>query len=228
MKKFLSVLLSTLFLISNIPCANADGIITSDCQENVMPSTMTACLTGDQGNTEYVIGHLINVESGNVVSHNQPNVTNEDSDISATYLFNVYSNGETMSAQTLSTTITESGIDPGYCSEVYLTIKCNHTGDIPDEYLLKNVSGYWRISDPKASVKSAKLQYSCRNLAISGSVNQVVYNKSVSNNFSVNTGFSVYVPKGEFGSMIGASLNLTYLMGTARTWTFTLQNLLDN
>lgn len=98
MKKFLSVLLSTLFLISNIPCANADGIITSDCQENVMPSTMTAYLTDDQGNTEYVIGHLINVEHGNVISHNQLSGTNEDSDISATYLFNVYSNGETMSA----------------------------------------------------------------------------------------------------------------------------------
>ena len=83
---------------------------------------MTAYLTDDQGNTEYVIGHLINVEYGNVVSHNQLSGTNEDSDISATYLFNVYSNGETMSAQTLSTTVTESGIDPGYSSEVYLTI----------------------------------------------------------------------------------------------------------
>lgn len=63
-----------------------------------MPNTMTAYLTDDLGNTEYVIGHLINVEYGNVVSPNQLNGTNEDSDISATYLLNVYSNGETMSA----------------------------------------------------------------------------------------------------------------------------------
>lgn len=210
--------------MSNIPCANAAGITTSDSETDAIATTMSAYLTDDQGNTELVIGRLVDTNCGDGASIHQLSETDNDDNIYATYQFDVYSDGETMSAQALSTTVTESGIDSGYCSTVYLTIKCYHTGEIDDKYLLTNVSGHWSVSDPKASVKSAKLQYGCKNLADNSTANQVEYGRAVSNNFSVNTGFKVYVPKFNFGTTVRAALTLTYLMGTARTWTFTLYN----
>lgn len=48
--------------------------------------------------------------------------------------------------------------------------------------------------------------------------------RSVTNHFNHATGFSTYVHADSMVSSVGAELTLFYLIGTSRTWSFTLQN----
>lgn len=110
--------------------------------------------------------------------------------------------------------------DDGYASTIYLTIY--YTTNANGQYLLTRVSGYWVISDPKASVTSASLHYACTEYSAPRSQDVT---RSVSNNFSYATGFSTYVYNTPV-STLAAELTLEYLIGTSRTWDFTLQNIL--
>lgn len=115
--------------------------------------------------------------------------------------------------------LTAHSANSGYASTVYLTIGYKYA----EEWmcLLTSVSGYWVISDPKASVESASVHYECTGLGQPASQSQT---RSVSNNFSINTGFSTYVFENDIYSTIGASLTVNYLIGTSRRWSFTLNN----
>ena len=119
----------------------------------------------------------------------------------------------------------ESDQDSGLASTVYLTITYTHK-NTPTEYLLTNVSGYWVITDSKASVESASVSYGCSGL-FPTLTTQSVTDRSVSNYFNISTGFTNYVTSSS-NAVMGANLTVNYLMGTARRWSFTLPNLLFN
>ncbi len=110
--------------------------------------------------------------------------------------------------------------DSGYVSTVYLTITYTTTSTTPTEYLLTKVSGYWVITDSQASVENAYLSYCCTDL---GAPLQHVSNLSVSNNFTKTTNFSSYIVN--IYADMGAKLELHYLYGTSRRWTFSLENI---
>ena len=163
---------------------------------------MTGYLYDDEGNCLEVTGYLVDT--------NDLTVRSIEDGTSLTYAYN-------LSATDFSTTA--SSPDSGYSSTVYLTIHYttrpigNYT-----ESLLTSVSGYWEIEDSRVSVTSANVSYVCIGLGTSYQSGS----RSVSNNFSVNTGFFKYAS--EVDQTLGATLTLKYLMGTSRTWTFTLPN----
>lgn len=135
-------------------------------------------------------------------------------DTAVTYAYNVdlRANG--------SGTYTESDDDDGNESTVYLTVHYLTQGSYPTYYLLTAVSGRWVIEDPdRVSVTSARVEYGC-----SCAIPSVTQESSryVSNNFWVNTNFTEYIVN--YGASLGAKLTLTYLIGTSRTWSFTLTN----
>lgn len=117
--------------------------------------------------------------------------------------------------------ITQWGPDGGYASTVYLSI--SYTG--AQEYLLTRVSGYWEISDPRATVEAAFLHYGCTEYTGPARY-QYVHDLPVNNYFSCETGFIHYIDY--IGGILGSYLVLNYLIGTSRRWTFTLNNYLFN
>lgn len=171
----------------------------ADLGQETIPQTMTGYLYDDEGNCIEVIGHLVETNSISMFSM--------DDNLSATYEFNL-----------LATSFQSNPVsspDSGYVSTVYLTVNYYVDGG---SYLLSSVSGSWTISDASASVTSAYVNYQCTDEDMSYQTGS----RSVSNNFYVATGFSTYV-SGR-GVSVGASLSLSYRMGSSRTWSFTLPN----
>lgn len=117
-------------------------------------------------------------------------------------------------AYDISHTDTADAPDSGYVSHVYLTV--HYTLRDGNYYLLTNVSGYWDIQDYNASVTSANVEYIC---------GQSGLQRNVSNNFSFATGFTTFTDCDNNGCTVGARLNLTYKIGSSRTWNFTLNNI---
>ena len=118
-------------------------------------------------------------------------------------------------AYDISHTNTADAPDSGYVSHVYLTIR--YTLRDGNYYLLTNVSGHWDIQDYNASVTNATVEYICGQSGLS---------RNVSNNFSFATGFSTFTDCDASGCTVGARLNLTYKIGSSRTWTFSLPNII--
>lgn len=166
-------------------------------------------LTLDDGTQIEVEGEIVNTAS----------TLDDHSDQSVTYRYNLPS----VSRVGGSSTIHDN--DGGYASTVYLTISYDIKGN-PSTYLLKQVSGYWLVSDPNVSVTSAKLNYGCTGI-FPVPTTQSVIGVSVSNYFTRNTGFTDYVSDA-YKAVLGANLTLTYKMGSYRTWSFTLTNNLFN
>lgn len=105
--------------------------------------------------------------------------------------------------------------DDGYSSTVYLTVYYTIRDNF--HYLLTAVSGHWVIHDYRVSVIDSKVTYA------SGVYHRVA-NAPVSNNFYINTGFTNFTEDNGSYSTVGATIYLTYLMGSSRTWTYELQN----
>lgn len=215
-KRIISLLTAIIVCITIMPFASADSNSNSNSANMLMPpQTMEAYLTDDNGK--------VSITNGELISYNVVNISNNLSDVSATYKFDLCSNGDEIKAiSKSSSTQTVSGVDGGCSSHVYLVIYYYYR-DIPAEYLLYRVAGHWIISDSKVSVKSASLDYGCTGKGSSGSTAQTTYNVSVNNHFSVNTGYNHYVYNNAIGTL-GATLNMVYQMGSSRTWTYTLTN----
>ncbi len=197
MKKTLASILALAFCFA--VCMSAYAI---DVEPYAAAPTMTGYLYDDEGNCVEVTGYL--VETNNIAP------LSAERNTSLTYAYY-------LSSTDFSNTASEP--DSGYSSTVYLTI--NYTTRPIENYtesLLTSVSGSWEIHDSRVSVTSANVSYSCIGLGTayqSGS-------SSVSNNIPISTGFTRYAS--EVDQTLGATLTLKYLMGTSRTWTFTLQN----
>lgn len=104
--------------------------------------------------------------------------------------------------------------DSGYVSHVYLTVHYKLRDG--NYYVLTNVSGYWDIQDYNATVTNANVEYIC---------GQTGLTRNVPNNFSFATGFTTFTDCDDSGCTVGARLNLTYKIGSSRTWTFSLPNM---
>ena len=174
----------------------------------IPPETMTGTITADDGKQISITGTLVNMARPMSVTSNE---------ISATYKYLVpdasviFSGDHTMTGQ-----------DTGQSSIVYLTISYKYTQGLPTMYLLTSVSGYWAMTDAKASVESASVTYGCSHLADipqTGSAN-------VSNYFDISTGFDTYIYE-ELGVM-GCTLTVNYIMGSSRRWSTTFTNNLFN
>ena len=207
MKRVVSCLLALVMtLIMPLTVFAADGEILSD-----VPATMQGVLTSDDGIKIFVEGKLCDSVATN----------SEDGVASLTYEFDV---PMVQAAPTNGSTTVDSA-DGGNASRVYLTIGYSMQ-NTPTEYKLTSVSGRWTLEDSRVSVTSASLTYGCSGL-FPVTVTQTGSREHVSNPFSISTGFKSYVV-GAYCGVMGAHLTLTYLMGSSRAWTFTLDNTLFN
>lgn len=118
-------------------------------------------------------------------------------------------------AYDVSMTSTADSPDSGFSSHVYLTVYYKLRNG--QNYLLTKVSGYWDIEDYRVTVTKSTLDYVC---GANGGVTGV----SVSNHFTVTTGFTNFTEDNGTYAQVAARLHLTYKMGTSRTWSFTLNN----
>ena len=118
-------------------------------------------------------------------------------------------------AYDITMTTTAEGPDSGYASYVYLTV--HYTKRDGSYYLLNAVSGSWEIHDYNVTVTSSTISYSCHPY-------EHAYNVPVSNGFYKATGFTLFTTDDGSFSTVGATLYLTYQMGSSRTWTFALPN----
>ena len=160
------------------------------------PKKMIGYFTDENGNTTEIIGELISTQNTNA----------RTGTFSATYQYKI---------PRASGSNTVDSPDSGYSSHVYLTVHYQIKDGL--FYLLTAVSGYWEIQDSRVSVISSTVDYTCMQ-------SQSHYNRPVNNNFYFTTGFTNYTPDNGTYSNVGAHLHLTYLMGTSRTWSFTLSN----
>lgn len=105
--------------------------------------------------------------------------------------------------------------DSGFSSHVYLTVY--YLLRDGQYYLLTNVAGHWDIEDYRVTVTESTIDYVC---SASGNVT----GRHVSNHFNVDTEFEKFTDATADFYQVRARLNLTYKMGTSRTWKFTLNN----
>ena len=84
------------------------------------------------------------------------------------------------------------------------------------------MSGYWKTPTDQAWVEKAYIDYACVRI---GNESQLKTDVTVSNNFSINTGFTDGAPSW-VGGTCGANLYLNLRRGTSSAWTLTVTNLL--
>lgn len=169
--------------------------------------TMQGIITTDDGRVSSITGTLVNTVQ---------TMSAGDVNASATYEYLVPS-----SSSVVYDDIDSEFVDPGYVSRVYLTIYYSYTIDTPSMYLLREVSGYWKLTDSHARVESATLVYGCSDFVHATQSNTT----SVNNYFNIDTGFDTYIYR-DIGVM-GCNLTLDYVRGGSR-WSATFTNNLFN
>lgn len=169
---------------------------------------MTGTLISDTGEQITVTGHLVETSATPQMFSLNPNST------SATYEYTLYSGS--------SNELSANELDSTMSARIYITLHYNGK-NTPTEYLLTKVSGKWTILDLTVGVTEAELVYGCTGFSSDGIFTTQTDSKYVSNNFSVNTGFTHYATDGAMG-VLGANLTLTFKMGSTRTWKFTMYN----
>lgn len=120
--------------------------------------------------------------------------------------------------------VTADDADSASVTRAYITIYYTTTPDANgnDLYLLTKVSGYWKTPTDQAWVEKAYIDYACVRI---GNESQLKTDVTVSNNFSINTGFTDGAPSW-VGGTCGANLYLNLRRGTSSAWTLTVTNLL--
>lgn len=210
LKKLLYAAVATFVMLSmfSVPffAETVDG-------KELPPENAIGYLQSEEGSITPIIGYLQDVPCP---------VSDSELSGSVTYMFPV----EARLIKSKETT--QSDTDNTYSVRYYLTLSYKYD-DTKDKHLLTAVSGYWTILDSKVRVTDAMLSYGCNDAFGAGS-NQICYNLSVSNHFSVSTGFKNYVQKntvGEpFDGAVGAYLVSTLRRGAASNWTFKITNML--
>ena len=124
---------------------------------------------------------------------------------------------------------TEEGTDNSASVKAYNTVQWSTaTGNNGAPCaLLTRVQGNWNIMDSQVSVTNCSVQYMCIGLVMNGSADtsQNVTRSSVSNNYSISTGFSKYVETQGMGCMVGNKMTLTLRRGTSNIWAFEVVNI---
>lgn len=206
------VMIMSLFLCMSSFASETTKMNIAANPDSAPSPQLVGILTADDGTQQEIIGTLVSTNT-------TPNSRSLNC-VEATYKYDLE-----VSPRATGGSKTEYGEDGGYASTVYLTINYSYQNS-PTEYLLTGVSGRWEITDGKASVESATVSYGCSG-QFPKLTTQAVQNKSVTNNFKIQTGFTNYIIS-DVNAVLGAHLTVNYLMGTSRRWSFTLSNLLFN
>lgn len=201
--RILSVLLIAAILMNSalIPISAAAEVVPT------VGNIAYGYLTDENGNAEVVEGRLINTVAPASIG----------GAAKRTYAFDLYETENILTAK---------GKDGALSSIVYLTIEYLETDEYPASYLLTAVSGHWEIKVSNVQIESATLNYGCSGTGreVHSALLSQTNTLPVQNYFSYNTGFDKYVCDFGFAANVGAYLDLHYLMGTTRRWTFTLNN----
>ncbi len=213
LKKRLTPLFLVLAMLSAMaaPAAAAEENV-SEVDEAMSGPIAVGILTDDRGNEYEITGVPVENE------YMMYGVTSQK-ETSVTYRFDVPALAAAGTSQTID------GPDSGYASHIWLKITYmeKNVENITTVYLLTGVSGNWTIEDPNVLVKSTNLVYGCSDV---GTTQSSFPGHTVENGFDILTGYKKYVSA--VGAIVGANLTLDYMMG-ARTWSFTMKNILvDN
>lgn len=187
-----AILLTVAMCISVSPYAFA----TEECKENdLIPNQVYCVMERTDGTEEVVLGQLTSF-------HEFFNNAN-DPNIAATYAFDVYRDGETLSIKKANNT--KKGTDEKEISQISLTVYYQiDDSESVAKYLLNQVSGSWKILEDGVSVTNGMVRYGCSD----GSTVQDD-EKNVDNYFVVKTGFDKYIEDAPM-SVMGATLFLDY------------------
>ena len=215
MKRTLSLLLTMLLIVSlfsSTAFATENSASLSQpinqVLETIIDTPSKGVLTSPDGTTKEITGKLV---KANILSNNL---------VECTYAYDfIIPRG--------SGSITEDDTDSSASVRAYNTVYLSTTSHNGALYvLLTKVSGRWTILDSQVSVSKCSIQYRCDGVSIDGpGTIQTGSRASVSNNYSVSTGFSDYVGAGMLGCFVGNQMTLTLKRGSSNTWTFTLGNI---
>ena len=203
MKKIISVLCLVSIMASSYIPSFAAG---NNSASAMIPQTSVGILETDEG-TKYAV-------KGEMVAVATPKSSNDSTKV--TYKYDVPVSPKAGGSSTVH------GNDGAIASTVYLTVDFLSKSN-PTQYLLTGVSGYWTVNVPNVGVSSAYVSYTCSG-RFPANTHQSRLNRAVNNNFSLQTGFTKYVVENDAATKIGANLKLNYIMGSTRTWSFTLYN----
>lgn len=200
MKKFISIMLSSLLMTSVPLCVSAAEPVSA----SAIPQRMTGLLIDDQGNTQYVVGRLVISPTPSSVGGNT---------YSATYEYSVY---RSSSDETLSVDASDGAL----ALHAYMTIEYTVLSGSPTRYLLTGIDVDWNLMDNLVSLFEKHVEYTCSDISVS---QHDTYNMPSPGH--IDTQFDDYITRSSF-STLGATLSFKLGMGSDRRWDLVLPNYL--
>lgn len=200
MKKFISIMLSSLLMTSVPLCVSAAEPISA----SAIPQRMAGLLIDDQGNTQYVVGKLVTSPTPSSVGGNT---------YSATYEYSVY---RSSSDETLSVDASDGAL----ALHAYLTIEYTVVSGTLTRYLLTGVDPDWNLMDNLVYLLEKNIEFICSDASVS---QHDAY--GLTNPGHINTQFDDYITRSS-ASALGATLSFKLGMGSDRRWDLVLPNYL--
>ena len=200
MKKFISIMLSSLLMTSVPLCVSAAEPVSASS----IPQRMTGLLIDDQGNTQYVVGRLVTSPTPSSVGGNT---------YSATYEYSVY---RSSSDETLSVDASDGAL----ALHAYMTIEYTVLSGSPTRYLLTGIDVDWNLMDNLVSLFEKHVEYNCSDISVSQHDSCIILAPC-----HINTQFDDYITRST-ASILGATLSFKLGMGSDRRWDLVLPNYL--
>lgn len=200
MKKFISIMLSSLLMTSVPLCVSAAEPVSA----SAIPQRMAGLLIDDQGNIQYVVGNLVTPQSPSSVGSNT---------YSATYEYSVY---RSSSDETLSVDASDGALSV----HAYLTIEYTVLSGSLTRYLLTGIDIDWNLMDSYVHIFDKNIEYVCSDVSVSQhDAFGITYPGHI------DTQFDDYITRNST-SALGATLTLHLQMGSSRNWELVLPNYL--
>lgn len=200
MKKFISIMLSSLLMTSVPLCISAAEPVSA----SAIPQRMAGLLIDDQGNTQYVVGRLVTSPTPSSVGGNT---------YSATYEYSVY---RSSSDETLSVDASDGAL----ALHAYLTIEYTVVSGTLTRYLLTGIDVDWNLLDNLVYLLDKNIEYICSDISVSQHEAHGIVEPC-----HINTQFDDYITRSSF-STLGATLSFKLGMGSDRRWDLVLPNYL--
>lgn len=200
MKKFISIMLSSLLMTSVPLCISAAEPVSA----SAIPQRMAGLLIDDQGNTQYVVGRLVTSPTPSSVGGNT---------YSATYEYSVY---RSSSDETLSVDASDGAL----ALHAYLTIEYTVVSGTLTRYLLTGIDVDWNLLDNLVYLLDKNIEYICSDISVSQHEAHGIVEPC-----HINTQFDDYITRSS-ASALGATLSFKLGMGSDRRWDLVLPNYL--
>ena len=200
MKKFISIMLSSLLMTSVPLCISAAEPVSA----SAIPQRMAGLLIDDQGNTQYVVGRLVTSPTPSSVGGNT---------YSATYEYSVY---RSSSDETLSVDASDGAL----ALHAYLTIEYTVVSGTLTRYLLTGIDVDWNLLDNLVYLLDKNIEYICSDISVSQHEAHGIVEPC-----HINTQFDDYITRST-ASALGATLSFKLGMGSDRRWDLVLPNYL--